>query len=498
MDLHANWFRGATLTLSVIVTLSPATVRLAVASDILIKNVTLISPERDAPMPHADVLLQNGKIAKIGTNLTGDPRSRRVDGSGQFLIPGLIDSHVHLGHSAALDDDAIDAHPELWAAYREQVPRAYLAFGFTSVVDLDLKPADQRWFQGAALHPHLYSCGAGIKVAGGYMAFKVAEPASENFPNLVYEPNEAQYWPKTLNPADYTAERAVARAADTGAICVKAFVESGFGLFHWPYLHTETLRNIRAAATERRMVLMVHANSIDAWRSALDAHADIIAHGLWVWPGDAGDPTPPPAGIDVIAAAAQAGTHVQPTLQTVAGERAMFDPSLLDDRRQHFALPKALIAYLKSPDGIKSRLTSLEEYRKASPAPGFERLLAASIERTHATLKIMLRDHVALILGSDTPGVDGFGNPPGLNSRLEMQDWAEAGVPLPMIFRAATLENAKALGLSQEIGSIEIGKRADLLLLKENPLIDISAYDSVQTIFLDGASIAREALEARK
>jgi imidazolonepropionase-like amidohydrolase len=67
-----------------------------------------------------------------------------------------------------------------------------------------------------------------------------------------------------------------------------------------------------------------------------------------------------------------------------------------------------------------------------------------------------------------------------------------------MIFRAATLENAKALGLSQEIGSIEIGKRADLLLLKENPLIDISAYDSVQTIFLDGASIAREALEARK
>jgi imidazolonepropionase-like amidohydrolase len=496
MDLHANQLCRVTLTLSVVMMLCNAT-QLAVADDILIQNVTLISPERDAPMLHADVLLQNGKIAKIGTNLTVRSQSRRVEGSGRFLIPGLIDSHVHVGHSAALDDDAIDAHPELWTAYREQVPRAYLAFGFTSVVDLDLKPADQRWFLGAPWHPHLYSCGTGIKVAGGYMAFKVPEPAAENFPNIVYEPKEAQHWPNTLNPADHTAERAVARVADTGAICVKAFVESGFGLFHWPYLHTETLRSIRAAATKRRMVLIVHANSIDAWRSAIDAQADIIAHGLWVWPGDVGNFTPPAAAKTVIAAAAQAGAHVQPTLQTVAGERAMFDPSLLDDRRLHFALPKAVIAYLNSPDGIKARLTSLEEYRNASPAPGFERLLAASIERTHATLKIMLRDHVALILGSDTPGVDGFGNPPGLNSRLEMQDWAEAGVPLPMIFRAATLENAKALGLSQEIGSIEIGKRADLLLLKENPLENISAYDSVQTIFLDGASIAREALDAR-
>jgi imidazolonepropionase-like amidohydrolase len=471
--------------------------QLAVADDILIQNVTLISPERDAPMPHADVLLQNGKIAKIGTNLTGDTHSRRVDGSGRFLIPGLIDSHVHVGHSAALDEDAIDAHPELWVAYREQVPRAYLAFGFTSVVDLDLKPADQRWFLGAPLHPHLYSCGAGIKVAGGYMAFKVPEPAAANFPNIVYEPKEAQHWPNTLNPADYTVERAVARAADAGAICVKAFVESGFGLFHWPYLHTETLRNIRAAATKRSMVLIVHANSIDAWRSAIDAQADIIAHGLWVWPGAVGNSTPPAAAIAVIAAAAEAGAHVQPTLQTVAGERAMFDPSLLHDPRLTFALPKAVIAYLSSPDGMKARLRSLEEYRKASPAPGFEKLLAASIERTHATLRIMLRDHVALILGSDTPGVDGFGNPPGLNGRLELQDWAEAGVPLPMIFRAATLENAKALGLSQELGSIEIGKSADMLLLKRNPLASISAYDSIQTIFLNGEAIARETLETR-
>ena len=329
------------------------------------------------------------------------------------------------------------------------------------------------------------------------MAFKVPPPGSPSFPNIVYEPKEADHWPKSLEPADYTAESAVSRAAGAGAICAKVFVESGFGMFDWPYLHAETLQKISAAAKRRNLVLMVHATSVDSWRSALDAHADVIAHGLWIWPGDIGNPAPTAAVNEVIAAAARAGVRVQPTLQTVAGERAMIDPAILDDPRLAFALPMGVVAHLRSPEGAKSRMTALDEYRKASPSPGFEQLLAATIERTHAALKIMLRDHIALIFGSDTPGVDGFGNPPGLNGRLELQSWAEAGVPLSQILRAATLENAKAMGLSRELGSIEVGKRADLLLLKGDPLSNISAYDSIDTIFLDGKPIRREALRAR-
>ncbi|HXW85624.1 MAG TPA: amidohydrolase family protein, partial [Candidatus Binataceae bacterium] len=103
-------------------------------------------------------------------------------------------------------------------------------------------------------------------------------------------------------------------------------------------------------------------------------------------------------------------------------------------------------------------------------------------------------DRASLIFGSDTPGVDGFGNPPGLNGRLEIQNWAEAGASPALILRAATLDNAAALGLSRDLGSIEVGKSADLLLLKANPLAGVSAYDSIETIFLDGEPIAREAL----
>jgi len=174
----------------------------------------------------------------------------------------------------------------------------------------------------------------------------------------------------------------------------------------------------------------------------------------------------------------------------------MIDLSLLDDPRLAMALPPSVIAYLRSPAGVKARNALLDEYRKATPSPGFEPLLAATIRRTQATFKIMLHDHVSLIFGSDTPGVEGFGNPPGLNGLLELENWAAAGATPALILRAATLDNAIALGLSQELGSIQVGKRADLLLLRRNPLANISAYDSIETVFLDGEPMSREALRA--
>jgi len=80
---------------------------------VVIEKVTLISPERVAPLVHAEVVLRDDRIAEIGTNLVPGPHARRIDGRRRFLVPGLIDSQVHAGHSAALNDDAIDTHREL-------------------------------------------------------------------------------------------------------------------------------------------------------------------------------------------------------------------------------------------------------------------------------------------------------------------------------------------------------------------------------------------------
>jgi hypothetical protein len=380
------------------------------------------------------------------------------------------------------------------AAYRAQLPRAYLAFGFTSLIDLAFDPRTGDWFNAAPVHPRLFNCGPGLRVAGGYGAQQLPKNLGpQDVADLVFEPNAASYWPPGLDPNGYTPEKVVARAADSGSICMKVFVESGFGLFHWPVPSAETLSALHAEASRRGLPMIVHANSVEAWRAALAARSEIIAHGLWQWDGDRMVADPPPSAREVIRQAAQQGVSDQPTLRVVYGENSVFDPSLIDDPRYAIALPRKLVAFLHTEEGAAPRRAAAARYRKNfSDAPG---VVATAGRRASITLGLMQAAGVRLLFGTDTPSEEGgIGNPPGLNGRLELQHWAEAGIPLREILRAATLDNARAFGLAKNLGSIEVGKRADLLLLSADPLRDISAYDTIDTIVLDGRPIARDQL----
>jgi imidazolonepropionase-like amidohydrolase len=467
----------------------------------VIKNVTVISPERSAPLAHAVVVVCDGTIAEVGTDVVAPEHAKVIDGHGGFLIPGLIDSHVHVGNMGPLDDDAIEKHPELLEAYHAQLPRSYLAFGFTTLVDLDLREKTLEWFNAAPTHPNLCSCGRGVRIVGGYMALKPPrDSAAANALNLVYQPEQTKDWPRNLNPADYTSARAVDRAKRAGAICLKVFVEPGFGgAAHWPTPGSKTLAALRAEASREKLALVVHANAIESWRAALDAHADVIAHGLWHWPGDQLNSTPPAEARDVIRAAANARVGVQPTLRAVYGDLSIFDKSSLNDPRLAEALPHTIVAYLKSDQGKAAQTVIANDYRKAIAkvvgSDSIDPLKAMSVgpQRATATLRIMLADDVKLLFGTDTPSNEGIGNPPGLNGRLELSHWADAGVPLSRILCAATWDNAVAFGLSDR-GTIEPGKRADLLLLRENPLQTIRGYDTIEMVFLNGEPLSRASL----
>ncbi len=490
--MKRKWFNQASLLGAIA---AAATTGFAAASgdSLVIRNVTVISPERSAPLHHADVLIREGIIERIGRRLEA-AGVRSIDGTSRFLIPGLIDSHVHIKPLMVVDDDTADQRPELLAAYREQLPRAYLAFGFTTLVDLDFDPASREWFDSQPLHPRLHGCGPGVRIAAGYMARRVTKDAKlERIPNLVYEPSQSDQWPDVLDPRDYSPARAVERAAAADAICLKVFYESGFGgMFNWPVPRAETLSALREAAAARKLPMVMHANAIDAWRAAVTVNTEIIAHGLWQWPGDRSDPTPPPAAWEVIAEVARKRIYVQPTARAVCGTKSVFDLRLMDDPRLSLSLPRSIITYLHADAGAASLRAIQDSYLGAvANAP---QLIDNACQSTAATLRRMDKNGVRLIFGTDTPSVEGIGNPPGLNGRLELQHWADAGIAPLKILRAATLENAQALGLSREIGSIERGKQADLLLLSEDPLRNVTAYDSIEIVIIGGTVVRRDEL----
>jgi imidazolonepropionase-like amidohydrolase len=78
-----------------------------------------------------------------------------------------------------------------------------------------------------------------------------------------------------------------------------------------------------------------------------------------------------------------------------------------------------------------------------------------------------------------------------------MRAWVRAGISLRSLFESMTIANARAFGLDGEIGTIEAGKRADLLVLADNPLVDVSAYDTIKIVILGGNEIQRDSLSAQ-
>lgn len=471
-------------------------------SGLLIDNATIVTAGA-APF-RADVQIENGRIARIAPALRPSGDAEVINADGLFLTPGLIDSHVHVAHTIGMSDEQGEANPDLFAAYLAQIPRSYLFYGFTTLIDPDLRAPARAQFEAGPLHPHLLSCGRGVRQPGGYgPAFVRAERRYTAFPEYVWDEAFAAELPHDANPAEHTPAAIAARHAAAGDVCLKTYFEAGFGgVFDWPTPSVETLTALREAANANDLTLMLHANGADGWRAAAASGANVIAHGLWQWEGSRSESALTPEADAAIAAAVAAGARVQPTLQVLRGERSTLTWDIISDARLSDALPPAFVAWLRSDEAQWSRRDMEAMYAEVAPRFGvgdlsFGDLINVSIARADASARRFHDLGGVLVFGSDTPAQEGIGNPPGLNGLLEIEAWRDAGIPPQTIFEALTLRNAEAFGLADEIGAVAPGLRGDLLLLRANPLETTDAYNTIEFVLLDGASIARADLSAQ-
>lgn len=470
------------------------------ASRIWITDVTIISPENLEKIAVGSVLIDDGRIVRVERTKHArvPPGATVVSGKGQFLIPGLIDSHVHLASVPGVNAEGHEPQPEVIRQYFEQLPRSYLYFGYTTLIDLaviDRSVLDK--FRQAPLHPDLYDCGPSLPVVNGYpMSEFSADKRFQFFPNWLFDPQQASNLPAGYDPDKHTPAADVAAIKNSGGICVKTYFEHGFGPNrNLPLITPELIAQVREAAHQDGLALMMHANSLEAQKFAVDAGVDVIAHGMWNWGDLNSQPELPPEIKSLLDRIVENRIGYQPTMQVMQGFRAYFDPEYLQMKAVAKVVPPKLLAWFNSPEGkwFKQEIAAGAQTSDAAARQGIDR---SPIRRGDQVVAYLAAKNARFVFGTDTPSAPTYGNLPGLNGYLEMQDLHRAGMSLRQILRAATIENARMFHLDSQVGTIEAGKVANLLLLRKSPLETVDAYDSIVTVWVHGKPVSRETLAA--
>jgi Amidohydrolase family len=212
---------------------------------------------------------------------------------------------------------------------------------------------------------------------------------------------------------------------------------------------------------------------------ALRAGADVIAHGLWEWNGEAEAVDLPPKVRGVLDEVLRKQVGWQPTMQVGYGFRDLYDPGYLTRSELASVLLAALISWYGTTEGqwFRNQVASGLPKEVAAMTPEArwnwvrsEPAFVAMFSRLARTTRYLAAHNARVIFGTDSPCAPLYTNPPGLNGWKEMHHLAEAGLTPLQIFRAATMVNAQAIQLSQEIGTVEAGKRANCCWCVRTPL----------------------------
>ena len=389
-----------------------------------------------------------------------------------------MDSHVHVSTPPGLPPETyVGAAPPpvqaLADLFSRQQPRSYLYFGVTQLLDLAGFGEGIATFEAQPRRPDLFRCGPTTVVDGYPTALIDKQVRYQVMPDYLYEPaNAAEHpLPTGVDAAAHTPEAIVDRIAAGGAHCVKVFIEDGFGdQTNWPLPSMDTLRRLRAAATKRGLVFVAHANALAMQKIALDAKVDVISHGLWGWDEFSGQPGIPPTIAAHMQRIHTSRTGYQPTMRVLAGTADLFRADTLKDPAYQKIVPAPLLAWYGTEAGQWFKRSMHQDFGSDLPDAKIASLqLQAGEQGMRATKYLHDLGH-PLLLGSDTPSAPTYGNQPGYDTYREMRLMAQAGIPLPAIFRAATINNARQFRLDKDYGTVATGKVANLLLLEANPL----------------------------
>lgn len=437
-------------------------------------GATLVDGTGVAPLRNAVVLLRAGKIECAGSRKDCPiPEGVTVtDATGAFVTPGLVDAHVHFGQTGWADGrpDALDVrekHPydgvEAGLQSRpERFLRSYACAGVTAVFDVGGYPWSLSLPKRAGLEP----AAPHVRAAGPLLStidFWLNLPAERQFIHL----KDAE-----------AARTGVRYLASIGSSAVKV----------WYIVTAEqaveaSAPAVRAAGEEARRLglpLIVHATGLAEAKEALRAGAALLVHSVSDKPVDA----------EFLDLAKKANVVYCPTLTVFRGYLRMFE-----------SVTSRKAPAVDDPNGCVDAGTRAKLAETATVEPGnLAQKVAARAERT-SKLEAVSAQNLAKVRDAGiriAMGTDA-GNPLTLHGPsvyAEMEAMQAAGMKPMEVLVASTRGGASAMGLEKEIGTIEKGKVADLLVLNADPTADIGNVRRVRAVVRGGVLRTIEELRA--
>lgn len=382
---------------------------------------------------NATIVVEGNKIARIEPGFSRAPSGvETVDLKNKTVLPGLIDCHVHLEWELNRKTYAekFTLNPAD-IAYRAAVyARRTLEIGFTTVRDLGgtgvniaLRNAIN---SGWTIGPRILTAGRALSITGGH-----ADATTGAKWDLFDPPGPEMGIADGPDECRAAVREQIKQGADLIKVCATGGVTSLARDGTLPHYSEEELSTIVKTARDIGVDVTAHAHGDEGIRRAVEAGVVSIEHGTFM--SDA-----------TMEAMIKHGTYFIPTLTAA---QAVSD--------------SATFAKGFFPEVV--RLKALEVCPKIK-----------------ATTARAYKKGVKIALGTDS-GV----SPHGMNN-LEFGLMAEIGMKNEDILRAATLDAATLLRMNDRIGSIEIGKLADIIAVEGNPMEDIHAMVKVVFVMKDG------------